>query len=114
MQARRTRSYSLLLEKHYRLSWYRATLILSACEHNERGIILVILRSITVRRDRVLGIDIDESLIYPQLLKLNCAGVKSYGMASIEYIYIYIYIYIYTYIYIHIMKCQENARIIGI
>ena len=61
-------------------------LVLSACEHNERGIFLVLYVSLPSLRPpppiQFLGqTDRDEALIFPQLQKYNRAGVKSYGLA---------------------------------
>ena len=47
-QAQKTGSLSRPLEEHYRLSCSRAPLVLSARDHDERGILLVLLRIIPV------------------------------------------------------------------
>ena len=52
-----------------------------AREHDERGLILVLSRRITVRRACFFRTDRYEALIFPQLKESNRAGVKLYGLA---------------------------------
>ena len=50
-------------------------------EHNERSLLLVLLRITLIRLERYFEIERDKTLILPHLQKSNRVGVKKYALA---------------------------------